>query len=192
MGLFEWICNFGYQVPRNFKDSNRHEEFLNEIDMEIKRNRKALFVKNFQHNYDTGDIPLYALIELFSFGMLSKFYKNMKNEDKKEIAATYGINFKYLESWIEHIAFVRNICAHYGRVYNINLSKTPMLYKKYLENNVSNMRIYATLLCIKQILPNDRHWIDFVDYIKMLLDRYPDVQIDRMGFPENWETFLAE
>jgi hypothetical protein len=26
---------------------------------------------------------------------------------------------------------VRNICAHYGRLYNVNLVKTPMLYKQY-------------------------------------------------------------
>ncbi len=29
---------------------------------------------------------MYALVELFSFGTLSKFFKNMKNEDKKAVA----------------------------------------------------------------------------------------------------------
>ena len=53
----------------------------------------------------------------------------MKHEDKKAVAQIYGVKYTYLESWIEHIAFVRNICAHYGRLYNVNLSKTPALYK---------------------------------------------------------------
>ena len=34
---------------------------------------------------------MYALVELFSFGTLSKFFKNMKNEDKKAVASIYGI-----------------------------------------------------------------------------------------------------
>ena len=34
---------------------------------------------------------MYALVELFSFGTLSKFYKNMRNPDKKAIAGTYGV-----------------------------------------------------------------------------------------------------
>ena len=55
----------------------------------------------------------------------------MKQEDKKAVAQTYGVKYTYLESWIEHIAFVRNICAHYGRLHNMNLSKTPALYKQY-------------------------------------------------------------
>ena len=50
----------------------------------------------------------------------------MKHEDKKVVARIYGVKYTYLESWIEHIAFVRNICAHYGRLYNVNLSKTPV------------------------------------------------------------------
>lgn len=182
--------NFGYENPENFKVAEHHAEFMKEIESEIRRNRKAPFVKNFQENYIGGKLPLYALIELFSFGTLSKFFKNMKNNDKKSISATYGVGYKYFESWIEHIAFVRNICAHYGRIYNVNLSKTPMLYKQYRRCGISSMRIYATLLCLKNILPNDRHWIEFVDYIKILLDKYPHVHIDNMGFPEQWEEYL--
>ena len=44
-----------------------------------------LFIRNFKENYVNGDIPLYALVEILSFGMLSKFYKNMHSVDKKEI-----------------------------------------------------------------------------------------------------------
>lgn len=182
--------NFGYENPENFKVAEHHADFMKEIESEIRRNRKAPFVKNFQGNYIGGKLPLYALIELFSFGTLSKFFKNMKNDDKKSISATYGVGYKYFESWIEHIAFVRNVCAHYGRIYNVNLSKTPMLYKQYRQCGISSMRIYATLLCLKNILPNDRHWIEFVDYIKILLDKYPHVHIDNMGFPEQWEEYL--
>ena len=74
-------------------------------------------------------MPIYALVEVFSFGTLSKFYKNMKNGDKKIVAKSFGVGYTYLESWLESIVYVRNICAHYGRLYNAKLAKTPYYIK---------------------------------------------------------------
>lgn len=180
----------GYENPDNFLNPHYHKIFLEEIKEVIKRNRSSPFVKNFENNYEDGKLPLYALVELFSFGMLSKFYKNMKNEDKKAIAQIYEIGYTYLESWFESIAFVRNICAHYGRLYNIRLNKTPKLYKEYSEQNIGNNRIYSTLLCIKKLVPNDDHWNEFVNTISFLFNKYSHVNKKLMGFPSNWKELL--
>lgn len=56
-------------------------------------------------------------------------YKNMENEDKKEIAKVFEVNYIYLESWIENLSYVRNICVHYGILYGAKLTKIPKLYK---------------------------------------------------------------
>ncbi len=180
----------GYEEPVNFSNPDYHKEFLDDIENEISRNSKAPFVKNFKNNYADSKIPFYALVELFSLGTLSKFYKNMKPQDKKAVAQIYGVGYTYLESWIEHIAFVRNICAHYGRLYNVNLAKTPKLYKQYSEKGISSVRVYATLLCIKHLVPNDRHWTEFVDTIELLFEKYSHVNKKLMGFPDDWETVL--
>lgn len=181
----------GYKDSSNFQDEERHKKFLEDLEIEISRNKKSPFVKNFQENYEGGELPLYAVIELFSFGMLSKFYKNMKSEDKKLIALQYGVGYTFFESWIEHLAFVRNICAHYGRLYNLNFSKTPLLYREYTESGISSLRIYATLICLKHLLPNNDHWKRFVGEIGLLLDSFPCVDIRLMGFPkEFWANYL--
>ena len=131
-----------------------------------------------------------GLFTVFSFGTLSKFYKNMKNADKKAIAQTFGVGYTYIESWLESISYVRNICAHYGRLYNAKLSKTPMLYKEYAQAGIGNNRVYGVLLCLKHLLKNDAHWNLFVDKIDMLFDKYESVQISTMGVPENWKELL--
>ena len=182
----------GYEDPDNFNDPGYHYDFLCEIKKEISRNSKAPFVKNFKNNYTDGKIPFYALVELFSFGTLSKFYKNMKPQDKKAIATLYGVGYTYLESWVEHIAFVRNICAHYGRLYNVNLAKTPKLYKQYTEKGISSIRVFATLLCIKHLITNDQHWTAFVDKLDKLFHKYPHVDKKLMGFPDDWVNILKE
>lgn len=180
----------GYLEKEHFADSNYHEIFLNDINEEIRRNSKAPFVCNFCQNYEGGRLPVYALVEVFSFGTLSKFYKNMLNPDKKEVAKIFGVGYTYLESWLESISYVRNICAHYGRLYNAKLSKTPMLYKEYREAGIGNNRIFGVLLCMKNLLKKDMHWNIFVEQIKILFDKYEKVDIKTMGFPEKWECLL--
>ena len=90
------------------------------------------------------------------FNFLSKFYKNMKNADKKAVAKSFGIGYTYLESWLESISYVRNVCAHYGRLYNAKLSKTPILYKEYTQAGIGNNRMFGVLLCMKQILKKNQ------------------------------------
>ena len=115
----------GYLETKNFVDDVYYKEFMEDIEQEIRRNSKAPFVRNFRENYEGGNLPIYALVEVFSFGTLSKFFKNMHNKDKKEIAKTFGVGYTYFESWLESISYVRNICAHYGRLYNAKMAKTP-------------------------------------------------------------------
>ena len=180
----------GYLDAENFAEEEYHTEFLEDIEQEIGRNSKAPFVKNFKENYEGGNLPIYALVEVFSFGTLSKFFKNMHNKDKKAVAKTFGVGYTYIESWLESISYVRNICAHYGRLYNAKLSKTPILYKEYTQIGIGNNRICGVLLCMKHLLKNDSHWNLFVDNIELLFDKYGSVKINTMGFPENWKELL--
>ncbi|WP_271716028.1 Abi family protein [Anaeromicropila herbilytica] len=180
----------GYKDSNNFENSTYHSYFIRDIEDEIRRNSKAPFVKNFRENYAGGDLPMYALIEVFSFGTLSKFFKNMKNADKKAVAATFGVGYTYFESWIESIAYVRNMCAHYGRLYNAKLSKTPILYKEYTQAGIGNNRIFGLLLCTRILLRYDSHWNLYVDKIALLFDKYENIDIKTMGFPENWNELL--
>jgi len=63
----------------------------------------------------------------------------MKNEDKKEIAENYyHIPYKYIESWLYVFSTIRNICAHYGRLYNRKLTITPRLDKKDKMKGIDN------------------------------------------------------
>lgn len=189
-----YICNtygvLGYKEPGNFTDVAHHAAFLWDAESETFRNKNAPFVKNFLNNYENGDIPFYALVEILSFGTLSKFYKNMKNPDKKQVASAYGIGYTYLESWIESIAYVRNICAHYGRLYNAKLTKTPKLYRQDIEQGAVNNRIFGVLCCMKHLFTNNERWIEFLDGMEALFGKYPHASITTMGFTENWREFL--
>lgn len=181
----------GYKDPANFTNSEYHQTFLDDIEDEIRRNKKAPFVKNFETNYEGGELPFYALVEISSFGTLSKFFKNMKNEDKKIVSLEFGVGYTYLESWLESFSYVRNICAHYGRLYNAKLAKKPILYREYSSDNIKNDRIFAVILCLKHLLNKNSHWLSFVTTLEALIEKYDDVNIKSMGFPENWKSLLT-
>jgi abortive infection bacteriophage resistance protein len=182
----------GYEDKNNFNASDEvFSDLFDEITKEISRKSRTPFIKNFKENYVSGKIPLYALVEVMSFGTLSKFYKNMKNEDKKAISSEYNVSYSYFESWIENLSYVRNICAHYSRLYNAKMTKTPRIYKQYASLGISNSRIFATLLSLKHLLPNDRHWDDFTQTIELLTEKYASVKLHCIGFPQNWKDVLC-
>lgn len=182
----------GYLCEENFANAEYYRAFREDIEKEIDRNSKSPFVSNFRDNYEGGELPIYAVVELFSFGTLSKFYKNMKNPDKKNVAVSFNVGYTYLESWIENLAYVRNICAHYGRLYNARMNKSLILYKEYTDAKIGNQRIFATLLCLKHILKGDRKWDLFVQDLANMFRKYEHVEIETMGFPENWRDYLEQ
>ena len=87
--------NFVYKDLSNYRKKNFQMNTLKELEREIKRNKKSPFIYNFKKNYEDGEIPLYAAIEIAIFGRLSIIYKNMENEDKKEIAKGFEVDYIY-------------------------------------------------------------------------------------------------
>lgn len=182
--------NFGYKDIENYRNKNFQKSTLKELEREINRNQKSPFIHNFKENYEGGEIPFYAAIEVSSFGTLSKMHKNMKNEDKREIAKVFNVDYIYLESWIENLSYVRNICAHYGRLYNAKLTKTPRLYREYLKLGISNNTIFASILNLK-ILANENYYKKFYHDLFSIIHRYPTVDLKQLGFVDNWEKLLS-
>lgn len=70
----------GYRDKEYFINETFHQVSLTELDSLIDKSRKGeLFVEHHFKKYD-GVFPIWAAIEVTSFGFLSKFYRNL-NED---------------------------------------------------------------------------------------------------------------
>lgn len=192
--LSNYFCNtygvLSYYDSNYFVDPDHHAMFLTDIESEINKNRRAPFIRNFQENYRDHKIPFYALVEIIPFGKLSMFYKNMHSIDKKAIAGSFRVGYTYFESWIESLAYVRNLCAHYGRLYNAKFTKTPKLYPTDREKGITNNRLFGILICMKHMIGSTTSWSDFVVSIEKLFENHPHVQKQTMGFPDSWKNLL--
>src|SRR5690606_6390940 len=112
--------------------------------------------------YD-GNIPVWVAVEVLSFGSLSKLFSNMKKEARSEIAKrNYLVPSIYLESWLKCLSHIRNICAHYGRLYNRSLTTKPRLDRKAKKLKFPQGKIFAHIYILKELIHDRNKWIDFI------------------------------
>ena len=71
----------------NYGSKHDHARFRKLFESEVQHNKTVPFVKHHCEKYE-GNFPIWVATELFSFGMLSFFYRDLKTADKKEIART--------------------------------------------------------------------------------------------------------
>ncbi|MFU8692702.1 Abi family protein (plasmid) [Rossellomorea sp. FS2] len=180
----------GYRNKENFLDEEFHHSFLGELDSLISKSRKGeLFVQHYFQNYG-GVFPIWVAIEVTSFGFLSKLYYNLNVDLKKHIAMRYyNVPYRYIQSWLRTLSSIRNVCAHYGRLYNKPLTFKPLLFKED-SRQFSNQQIYAAIYIITRLLSKvegDR----FIRDLDALISAYEeDISFDAIGFPSNWKYFL--
>lgn len=184
----------GYLDKGNFDEAASFGDLSSKIDRCLIQSKDSPIVKNFQHNYIDGKVPLYAAIELFTFGTLAQFYASMKIEDRKMIASLYeGVNEHYLSSWLVSIGYVRNLCSHFNRLYKKNLVKKPLLYRKQ-DGDVDNSKLYSVLCCMRYLCKGSGEWRGFVNALDDLLEEYSDcVKPSGIGCIENgWKDKLLD
>ena len=187
----------GYIDPANFvskttKDGKLvHDIVIENFKNEVDHQQNTPFVQHHVTQYG-GHFPVWVATELFTFGNLSSLYSIMRYDDRKTIAQLYNASPGYLESWILTLVEVRNICAHYGRLYNMPLKQTPQLYMPYKRYQSSHLnKLFPVLLCIKRMLDSDERWMTFEERLETLVEEYQDVvRISYMGFPKDWESAL--
>jgi abortive infection bacteriophage resistance protein len=128
-----------YRNKEHFVNKADHAKILVDVDREINRSKEK-FSLHHKKKYD-GQFPAWVAVELISFGNLSKLFGIMKHEDQRQIAKEYySISAKYAKSWLSTLSYTRNLCAHYARLYNRNLTTSPLLFESE-KHKISNRKI---------------------------------------------------
>lgn len=186
---------FWFEDKINFKDESRWLKHIKELDEKVNYSDET-FIKHFFSKYDAEKTPpVWMAFEVLSFGLLSKFYQNLKDslKSKKEISRHFGISQPIvLQSWMRSINYVRNICAHHSRLWNNVLTNRPLIPHNPPQVWISdkmpdNSKVYYFLCCLIHLLKQVKPDTDFAQRIASLFAEYPQVSKDAMGFPKNWK-----
>jgi abortive infection bacteriophage resistance protein len=118
---------FGHTHSATFYSGFSHAEWLQRLREEATRSSER-FVVHFKRNYlEFPDLPIWVATEIMSLGSLSKMYSGMDRADQKAIASRYGLQPMILKSWMHHLLYIRNLCAHHSRLWDRIWSIKPDL-----------------------------------------------------------------
>jgi len=192
----QWAYQLGHlygsyaHLDQTLFHSRYWQDNLKTLTGEVNRSNET-FIKHLQATYREKLPPVWAVCEVMSFGSLSRWYASLQPKmTRRAIAKPYGIDENVLESWLQHLSLVRNVCAHHSRLWNREFTIIPQSPKhkpKPLTGQfVSNSRkLYNTLVllayCLNVISPQHK----WRSRLRSLIAAHR-IPVSAMGFPQNW------
>lgn len=198
-----------YLNPQNFtKDTMKTRQVrdvLNKVKRQIRVNgRQHTATMHYITNY--GYIPLWILVKVLSFGIVSELYGILDNSDKIEIANYYNVPADVLEIYLSILANYRNLCAHEDILYDHRTQKSiPDSQYHYLLNidKVDGEYIYGkndlfSVVIILKCLLTDYEFRELVNEISYEIDILEGKTsvlpissfLNKIGFPENFRSIM--
>ena len=194
-----------YLKPKNFTSAPEKQAQVNDL---LRKMKRQIRVNGSQHsatlhyvsNY--GYIPLWILVKVLSFGIVSEMFSILKTEDQKDIARIYEIDPEELMVYLPILANYRNLCAHEDILYENKTQKAinDTVYHQLLkirkeddEYVYGKNDVFALIIIMRQMLQNEdfkNMTIELENVIQTLNYNLHTISINsvlnRMGFPLNW------
>jgi len=152
---------FAHYEPNNFRGNFKHTEWVASLDEEVNRGKET-FLAHYKTKYQGfPHLPLWIACEVMSMGSLSLLYNGLLPDPQRRICTDLEIGHYVLSSWMHVIAYLRNICAHHGRLWNRELSIRPLIPNKdtrWTSLGLNNEHLFASVavaewICNKAELP---------------------------------------
>lgn len=205
---------YGYKEKDYLRNTNfsRNPEKQRQINDLLRKMKRQIRINGGQNqatshyikNY--GYIPLWVVVKVLSFGIVSELYTIMKESDQEAIAEVYNVSKDNLITYLPILANYRNLCAHEDIVFNHRTQKMieDNGIHSYLDIPIQNGEyvygkndILALVIILKQLLAKDqfRLFISELSYeIDVLAGRLHTIDIkrvlDEMGLPVNYKEII--
>lgn len=202
---------YGYRESDYLKVSNftSEAEKSRQVNDLLKKMKRQIRVNGGQHtatshyisNY--GYIPMWVVVKVLSFGIVSELYTIMKKEDQEAISSIYKISVENLVVYMPILANFRNLCAHEDILYNHKTQRVIDDTKYHYALNIPLMDgeyiygkndLFALIIILKQLLRYDefRLFTNEISYeINILAGKLNVIPIgkvlDAMGIPINFK-----
>ena len=171
---------------------NRWRQNIDKLTEEVGRSEET-FIRHLRQTYSESLPPVWAVCEVMSLGLLSRWYDNLKPMPvRRAIANTYDLDQATLASWLRHLSLVRNTCAHHSRLWNREFTITPTapghkpagLAAQWVAGSRKLYNSLVILLHCMDIVAPHHHWRSA---LKNLVDQH-GIDVSAMDFPGNWQT----
>lgn len=192
----KFFHRFGHQSWIDLS-GRRCQGWIDKLHDEAVRS-KELFVTHFRATYTQfPDLPIWMATEVMSFGALSQMFQGMMRQDQKAVSARYGRQPSDLASWMHHLVYVRNLCAHHSRLWDRLWSIKPDLPAGKAWGPPllpGNNRLFTTLLILCSLLKKcptmtafTTQWRGRVEALLANPPAAPNAQV-LMGLTADWKN----
>ena len=199
-----------YLRAKNFTHDPAKQRQVNDL---IKKMKRQIRINGSQHsatlhyvsNY--GYIPLWILVKVLSFGIVSEMFSILKPEDQHEISKVYNVDVEDLLVYLPILANYRNLCAHEDILYENRTQKEidDTIYHQILdipkekgEYIYGKSDLFALLIILRQMLTTEdfKNMTNELENVVATLDyNLTSIKIEkvlnRMGFPKNWKDLAG-
>lgn len=159
--------------------------------------KKENYARHYALTYEQPYLmPTWAMLEELSLGELSRLYRGLaKDKDKKKVAQGFDLYPPLLESWLHTITVIRNICAHHSRLWNRELSITPVnpvkddwCWPAYLNKRQQHTRLSGVLSMLYHMMKVIHPKTTWGTHLFALFDDFKEIPVKDMGLPLNWRN----
>lgn len=188
-----WFMDAGH-----FYSSYNHPRLIHKIEQELgirtpgtppHRPHNETFINHYYTKYGDPHLPpAWMVAETLSLGTWSLVYENLKSSSERQaVASSFGVNESILINWLHVLTYVRNICAHHGRLWNRRLVIKLKIARKHQPFLSSNSEFYAVAVVIMELLRIVAPGTDWGHRLADLIRQHPFINLVAMGFPANWD-----
>lgn len=207
---YKLSVKYGYKEKNYLKESNfttdnkdkrRVSDVINKMKRQIRVNGKQhAATMHYLSNY--GYIPMWILVKVLSFGIISELYNILKIEDQIAIAEIYNLDPDTLSIYLSLLANFRNLCAHEDILYDHRTQRVIPDTRYHFELGIEmtddeydygKNDLFAIIIIMKQMLRIEEfNELIFeigyeIDILDGKVDTVPlELILNKIGFPSNW------
>ena len=194
-----------YLDADNYNNIRRNRETIGRLIATLYRATTTTdyaYINYYRNTY--GEIPLWVLTNVLTFGNLSKMFQVFPQSLKSKVSKNFTpLNQHQMEQFLSVLTKFRNVCAHGKRLFTYRtvdaIADTPLhkklsLPKRGNQYEKGKQDLFAVVIAFRYFLPKQ----DFLAFKRKLMKEIDKVSqsvvhisekelLERMGFPENWK-----
>ena len=183
---------WGYIDFLNFSLDFKYYEWITKIKDEIDRSNE-IFIKHYKDTYtDNQDLPIWMVTEIMSLGGLSNMFSGMKAPDQKDLSSEFGVKRPVVKSWLHHLTYIRNMCAHHCRIWNRSWAIKPLVPDERSWSFLTDRenKLFVTFSMLNFLTNKFSLSINIPEELENIISKF-DVSFpfslkEKMGFPDNY------
>ena len=195
-----------YLDVNNYNNTKRNHATIVKLIATLKRATTTTdytYINYYRKTY--GEIPLWVLANVLTFGNLSKMFQVFPQSLKSKVSKNFEpLNQHQMEQFLSVLTKYRNVCAHGERLFTYRtvdaIADTPLHKKLSLPQSGNQYKkgkqdLFAVVIAFRYLLPGKdflefkRNLIKEIDRVNRKVEHISEIELlNKMGFPENWKN----